>query len=840
MIKWTADLICRRFSRRIITHRANPGHERNEIGDKVPGETKRRLEKINYLKKRLEMGFEKHAVQELKRYADDGHALQEVRGAAAWILANWMLNGWPDSCLPEVVRYLSVVRMTNPRHVSASALAISDGECRLRMGDQDTARKICLAAIAEDPNSVDLKLALSNSFIGSGKNAVFLRNQGNKQRLKWFNRALSESALETVSPIEPKKILNLDNLHAKVPKIGHINNGPLVTVIMAAHNAERHIAGSIRSVLNQTWHNIELFIVNDASTDGTLPLIRKIAETDNRVVVMETGKNVGPYIARNMALKKAGGTFVTLHDSDDWSHPRKLERQIYPLLENNNIVATRSEHVRATTELRFERRGHFGFYVFPNMSSLMFRKEPVLSGIGFWDAVLFAGDSEFLKRIKRVFGKGSVLDCKTGVVSILREHPGSLTACEHTGYQGYKKGARWLYDQAVEQWHDMVKNPYVPHPQTVRPFPVPPAMIPPAKRSEMHWGHEKVDVILASDFRMQGGTTASNIQEIKAHKRMGLRTGLLHLHRYDMNAARRINRKVLELIDGEYVFWVSGNIEATADIAILRYPPALLEEQKWLPGLKAKHLVIVCNQAPVRGWDEGSERIYDPSQIDYNARQLFGVTPIWHPIGVQAREGLEMEKADIEIAREDWVNIIDVDEWSDNRNAPVNEIPVIGRHGRDFPEKWPPDGDSILRVYPERDDVRVSILGGAETAFERIGYKPENWEVYPFDAISPRDYLRKLDIFVYFSSPYLNEAFGRTIFEAMAVGVPVILPPRFEKVFGDAALYCGPERAVDIALGLHADIRGYSARVNAGRSFVAQRFGYAQHRKRLEALGVTV
>src|SRR5690625_6364326 len=118
-------------------------------------------------------------------------------------------------------------------------------------------------------------------------------------------------------------------------------DGPKVSVILPAYNAEDGIQVAIDSILNQTWQNIELIIVDDCSTDDTLSIIQDYAEKDVRIVWDQTPENSGPYVARNIGLAKATGEFVTVNDADDWSHAEKIERQVTHLIDNPQVIADR-------------------------------------------------------------------------------------------------------------------------------------------------------------------------------------------------------------------------------------------------------------------------------------------------------------------------------------------------------------------------------------------------------------------------------------------------------------------------------------------------------------------
>lgn len=98
---------------------------------------------------------------------------------------------------------------------------------------------------------------------------------------------------------------------------------PLVTVLMAAYNAEKHIASAIQSILQQTYPNFELLIIEDCSTDNTLDEIKKFK--DSRIKLLQNVCNQGVVITRNRALTEANGAFIAVMDSDDIAVPDRIE-----------------------------------------------------------------------------------------------------------------------------------------------------------------------------------------------------------------------------------------------------------------------------------------------------------------------------------------------------------------------------------------------------------------------------------------------------------------------------------------------------------------------------------
>jgi succinoglycan biosynthesis protein ExoO len=103
---------------------------------------------------------------------------------------------------------------------------------------------------------------------------------------------------------------------------------PLVSVVRANFNGERHLVAALRSVLAQSFTALELLLIDDASTDGSVALARTVAAGDPRLLVHRMAANRGPGAARNLGLALARGRWVAIVDADDLLHPDRLRRLI--------------------------------------------------------------------------------------------------------------------------------------------------------------------------------------------------------------------------------------------------------------------------------------------------------------------------------------------------------------------------------------------------------------------------------------------------------------------------------------------------------------------------------
>ncbi|WP_248912369.1 glycosyltransferase family 2 protein [Gelidibacter algens] len=112
------------------------------------------------------------------------------------------------------------------------------------------------------------------------------------------------------------------------------DNNPLVSIITACYNSEKYISDTILSVLNQTYQNWELLLVDDFSADKTISIITNFEKRNDRIKLFQLPKNSGAAVARNRAIEEANGRFIAFLDSDDRWLPQKLEKQVSFMLDN--------------------------------------------------------------------------------------------------------------------------------------------------------------------------------------------------------------------------------------------------------------------------------------------------------------------------------------------------------------------------------------------------------------------------------------------------------------------------------------------------------------------------
>jgi glycosyltransferase involved in cell wall biosynthesis len=105
-------------------------------------------------------------------------------------------------------------------------------------------------------------------------------------------------------------------------------NQPLVSVILPTYNRAHIIIKSVQSVLTQTYHNFEVIVIDDGSTDNTKEIIMNIACKDSRLKYFRNDENKGPSVTRNVGINLARGELIAFADDDDEWFSDKLEKQV--------------------------------------------------------------------------------------------------------------------------------------------------------------------------------------------------------------------------------------------------------------------------------------------------------------------------------------------------------------------------------------------------------------------------------------------------------------------------------------------------------------------------------
>lgn len=147
---------------------------------------------------------------------------------------------------------------------------------------------------------------------------------------------------------------------------------PLVSVIISVFNDQERIAKAINSIINQTYENIEILVIDDGSTDDTLNRIKSL--NSQKVKIFTNDKNIGLTKSLNILIKNSKGDFIARQDADDISHPERIAIQLnYINKYNLDAVGSRANLQNSNIKLP-----GLSFY-FPMKFQVLF-KNPLIHG----------------------------------------------------------------------------------------------------------------------------------------------------------------------------------------------------------------------------------------------------------------------------------------------------------------------------------------------------------------------------------------------------------------------------------------------------------------------------
>lgn len=401
---------------------------------------------------------------------------------AGWALACWYAwqGQWP-SCL-SAIQVCTAHAALPP---STPATRLLHVEALTRCGQLAQAYRLGQALREEHPTYLDAHLALANVLSAQGHALAEpqARQLQDHLRLERINALYRQAGIAPLVWHRPMQPLSLESLVPEqiTPHPG--GESPQVSVIMPVYNAADFLATALHSLLAQTFEALEVLVVDDASTDASLSVAEAFAQQDKRVRVLRQPINQGAYAARNRGLKEARGALITVHDSDDWSHPEKIARQAAAMEANPGWVVCSSDMVRCTTQLTFGRWciAEVGGWTYRNTSSLMMRRQ-VVHTLGYWDRVRCTADTEYLHRIWAAFGQQAFGEVLPGVpLALCRDEPTSLSQAGPTHLVTQFKGVRYDYMAAAHAWHARADRPedlYLPDDPSERPFLAPALNLP--------------------------------------------------------------------------------------------------------------------------------------------------------------------------------------------------------------------------------------------------------------------------------------------------------------------------------------------------------------------------
>lgn len=642
-----------------------------------------------------------------------------------------------------------------------------------------------------------------------------------------LNALYSALDMSKVRLLEDQTLPLLDRLTADG---GDPVGGPKVSVIMPTFCPGQGIRTAVRGLLDQTWKNIEIIIVDDASPAEYQRVFTELAQLDSRIRVIHHEQNSGAYVARNTGLEKARGEFITTADDDDWSHPDKVVMQVSSLIEDDHSVACMSEHIRATEQLEFQRVNSAARFLQLNYSSLMLRKS-VVDDIGGWDTVNRGADSEFLMRIRKYYGSERVAQIRARPLAFSRVWKGSLTSGEM--YRGFTATPRLLHVWAIRQWHlelDEVGQKPVRPANSERPYSVPSTFEPGKRGKDLGL----FDVIYVTDFYRQAKYVDFALKEMTTLVNKGLRVGYIHLDSPRTTKITGLPRHLLQLqFDGD-ITQVSLEDAAETRLLIVYDPAVGMFADQRKSRIRTWRSILVEKSLPtLSGAPERTPINYVKvlSHLDRTFDARFEVVGA----SEQDQNLVATHVPPQRLLENSMIWRTYVDENPSDIQPPSGK-PIIGFHSYGNKYRWPRNKEVFCKVYLS-DLFDTNLSGQLRPATKKFG--PELLEaarLVDCRETPTEEFLRGIDFWVYYPEPRLQDQAWEPVLSAMKAGKVVILPPSLETVYQHGAVYGHPEDVEGLVRQLSSSRQDFEAQARLGQSFVNTLFSAERFYERISRI----
>lgn len=272
----------------------------------------------------------------------------------------------------------------------------------------------------------------------------------NKPLVQVINHSFANASLVKLTQLPTTSIKDiyqsLLSLHKALPSISQPEH---IAVILSTFEPNIELLSlSIESILNQSYQNLALYVVDDASSNGSD--IKALIDTkaDPRVHYLKISENSGVYNCRNYAIMKSNSDYIAFQDDDDISHPQRLEYQLQQL-------KTKSIDVSMTSSLRIDESGYLQMdnnqSIISNAPVTMMFKRELIDKVGEFKPFRSRGDVEFKSRVTRLLGPSAVSINSAILYYSLGSHQSLSSSFEHGRNISNLKMIRALttYDKTV-------------------------------------------------------------------------------------------------------------------------------------------------------------------------------------------------------------------------------------------------------------------------------------------------------------------------------------------------------------------------------------------------------
>jgi glycosyltransferase involved in cell wall biosynthesis len=215
---------------------------------------------------------------------------------------------------------------------------------------------------------------------------------------------------------------------------------PLVSVILPCYNADAFVEAAVISIMDQTYRNLEIIIINDCSTDKTPGILEMLAEKDPRIKIIHNEKNYGLVTSLNKGIANANGKYIARMDADDISLTNRIEMQVDFMESNSDVALCGSNYI-----IIDDKNTQIGKIEFPSedrilKTELLFMcpfghptvmiKKEIFEQCGYYEDIAPSEDYELWVRISKGHRVGNI----PGYLLKYRWHGNNITIVQHENH----------------------------------------------------------------------------------------------------------------------------------------------------------------------------------------------------------------------------------------------------------------------------------------------------------------------------------------------------------------------------------------------------------------------
>lgn len=700
--------------------------------------------------------------------------------------------------------YRALDRIHGPGTV-AKRHAVMYAQVALALGEQVSAYRLTKAMPGSVPERAFLWCDLLNPFVGS--------RYGNlEQWTAAFNAPFAQAGVEPIcipSANGEEQESPFDRLQCQA-EAGSAT-GPLVTVVMSTWCPDEALRTAMGSLIRQTWANMEILLVDDASPDEYLQLLQEVASSDPRIRLIRQEANAGTYSARNRGLAEATGDYFTVQDSDDWCHPRRIERQVLALESRADLVASHCRGLRTSERMLFNVPGVLAWRT--NESSLMFRTRLVRERIGFYDESRKGADTEFSIRLRHAFGQEAYAELAE-VLTVIRLGSDSLSRSEFR--PGWRHPARSAYRRAFEAWHGSQLNEgtglKLASGNARRPF-----VLPARFRVHKKDGPLQTEALFVADLRPESRLVESVLDDMMALRHAGCSVAVLHMQSFMRLSLRGIDafwHPLRRLIDQGELTEVQSTDEVCAERLFVTDPDLLQFAAHDEVNVRAGETFIVASCGP-----QAADGLlsFDVRTCENTAAAMFAAQPRWVARNAWVHGMLSRHVPAKKLSRQCWPSALYPRVWSVPQGFAGTSTGVELNACRDIDEQ-------LGRLEELREDsIQVWVddpLGGCAKSC-----LPIHWRMHTPVTTEKPTFMARLAAWVYLEPRKDNDVVPPGALQAIARGALPVLDPSWREVLGDAALYPAPGRLREGLRVALQDEQAYRALKCEGLKIVSRHTG---------------